>query len=110
VHPAWSPALRLETACLKSLPIKTFHFGPHGNFGPFLAQFIPYKPLTLDRLETLGCFFRGACFHESASYRKMKKMKVVEKLQLYKFGSVHLLVHDFSEEATALARKSPKFP
>jgi hypothetical protein len=40
----------------------------------------------------------------------MKRMEVVEKLQIYKFGSAHFFVHDSSTEATALSRKSPKFP
>jgi hypothetical protein len=41
----------------------------------------------------------------------MKRIKVVEKLYIYKFGSVHFLyiIHSFTE-ATELARKSPKFP
>jgi hypothetical protein len=40
----------------------------------------------------------------------MKTIKVVEKLQIYKFGSVLFLVHDSSEAATELAKKASKFP
>jgi hypothetical protein len=40
----------------------------------------------------------------------MKRMKVVEKRQIYKFGSVHFWVHDASKDATELAKKGSKFP
>jgi hypothetical protein len=40
----------------------------------------------------------------------MKRIKFVEKLKIYKFGSVHFFVHDSSTEAPELARKNPKFP
>jgi hypothetical protein len=39
----------------------------------------------------------------------MERIKVVEKLKIYKFGSVHFFVHHSSTEATELARKIPKF-
>jgi hypothetical protein len=38
------------------------------------------KPLTLDFVETLGLFFRWACYHQNTSYRKRKRINVVEKL------------------------------
>jgi hypothetical protein len=56
------------------------------NFEPFLASSVasldelPSKPLTLDHMETLDLFFRRACYHQKASYRKMKRIKIVEKL------------------------------
>jgi hypothetical protein len=51
---------------------------------------IPSKPLTLDLMETLDFFFRRACYHRNASYRKKRKRKeVVEKLWIYIFGSLH---------------------
>jgi hypothetical protein len=38
----------------------------------------------------------------------MKRIKVVDKLQIYKFGSVHFwyMIDDSSKEATELAKKS----
>jgi hypothetical protein len=39
-------------------------------------------------METLHLFFRRACYHQNTSYRKMKKIKVVEKYDIYKFVSV----------------------
>ncbi len=74
------------------------------------GHWIPSKPRTLDLIETLDLFFRRACYHRNAFYRKMKTIKVVEKLQIYKFGSVLFLVHDSSEAATELAKKASKFP
>jgi hypothetical protein len=41
---------------------------------------VPSKPLTLDLMETLDLFFRRACYHCNASYRKMKRTEVVEKV------------------------------
>ncbi len=41
---------------------------------------VPSKPLTLDLMETLDFFFRRAYHHRNASYRKMKRIKFVEKL------------------------------
>ncbi len=38
------------------------------------------KTLTLDFIETLDLFFRRVCYHQNASYRKMKRIKVVHKL------------------------------
>ncbi len=74
-------------------------------------KILPSKPLTVDLKETLDLFFRRACYHWNASYRKLKRIKVVEKLQIYKYGFVHFFcVRDSSTEATELAIKSPKFP
>jgi hypothetical protein len=50
---------------------------------------VPSKPLTLDRIEAFDLFFGRACYNWNASYRKMKVIKVVEKLTIYKFGSAH---------------------
>jgi hypothetical protein len=47
------------------------------------------KPLTLDLTETLDLLFRRTCFYQNASYRKMNGIKVVDKLSIYKVGSVH---------------------
>ncbi len=52
---------------------------------------VPSKPLTLDLMETLDLIFRRAFYHWSTSYRKMKRIKVVEKRPIYKFVSVHFL-------------------
>ncbi len=41
---------------------------------------VPSKPLTLDLMKTLDHFFRRACYHWNASYRKMKRIQVVENL------------------------------
>ncbi len=49
---------------------------------------IPPKTLTLDLMETLDlCYL--SLLSSNASYRKMKRIKLVAKLQIYKFGSVH---------------------
>jgi hypothetical protein len=39
-----------------------------------------------------------------------KRIKVTEKLKIYKFGSVHFLIHYSSKEATELATNGPRFP
>jgi hypothetical protein len=61
---------------------------------------VPSKPLTLE------LFFRRACYRRNASYRKMKIINVVEKIKIYRFGSVHFLVHDSSKDDTELAKRS----
>ncbi len=48
--------------------VKASNLGHHGNLGPL---------------------FRRACYHENASYRKMKRLQVIEKFQIYIVGSVH---------------------
>jgi hypothetical protein len=40
----------------------------------------------------------------------MKKIKILRKLQICKFGSVYYLVHISSKEDTELAIKVPEFP
>ncbi len=50
---------------------------------------LPSKPLSLDLMETLDLFFRRACYHWNTFYIKMKRIKFVVKLHIYKFGSVH---------------------
>jgi hypothetical protein len=40
----------------------------------------------------------------------MRRIKVLEKHQIYKFLSGSYFVHDSSKEATELAKKGPKFP
>jgi hypothetical protein len=44
------------------------------------CQKVPSKLLTLDLMETLDFFFRKAYYYQNASYRNMKRIKVVEKL------------------------------
>jgi hypothetical protein len=56
----------------------------------------------LDLRETLDLFFRKTCYHRNTSYRRTKRIKVVEKLYTYEFGSV--------QEVTELARKGSKLP
>jgi hypothetical protein len=60
-----------------------------------LSRQVPSKPLTLDLMETLDLFFRRACYHWNASYRKVKRVTIVKKIYFYKFGSVHswYLIH-----------------
>jgi hypothetical protein len=50
---------------------------------------IPSKHITLDLMETSDLFFRRGCLNWNTSYRKMERIKVVEKLQIYKFRSLH---------------------
>jgi hypothetical protein len=64
---------------------------------------LPSKPLTLE----FGPHGNWTCFSKGLS---IKRIKLVEKLWIYQFGSVHFFVDDSSTEATELARKSPKFP
>jgi hypothetical protein len=52
---------------------------------------VPSKPLTSDLKETLDLFIRRACCRWNAFYRKTKRIKVVERLQIYKFGSAPFL-------------------
>jgi hypothetical protein len=44
-------------------------------------SYIPSKPLTFDLIETLDLFFRRACYHWNVSYRKMKRIRVVENVR-----------------------------
>jgi hypothetical protein len=67
------------------------------------------KALTLHLMETLDLFFRRACFHCNASYRKRKRMKVVEKLQIYKFGSVHFMYMIQPQKLQSLQEKVRSF-
>jgi hypothetical protein len=53
-----------------------------------MITILPSKPLTLDLMKTLDLFFRKACYHQNASYKKIKRIKVVEKLWINKFGCV----------------------
>ncbi len=69
------------------IPSKPRNFGPHGNVEPF---------------------FRGACYHRSASYRKVKRIKAVEKLQIYKFGSVHFWYIIHPKKLRNLQKKKKK--
>jgi hypothetical protein len=57
-------------------------------------------------METLGLFFRKACYHQNASYRKMKRRKVVENLEIYKFGSVHFWQILHSKKLQNLEKRS----
>jgi hypothetical protein len=50
---------------------------------------LPSQPLTLNLMETLDLFFRRAFYCRNASYPKIKRIKLIEKLQNYKFGSVY---------------------
>jgi hypothetical protein len=52
-------------------------------------HYLPSKPLTLDLIETQDLSFSRACYNQHVSNRKMERIKVVEKLEIYKFGSVH---------------------
>ncbi len=94
-----------ERADEKILSVSAHIFGPHSQQSEFkipkepvfylfyfiyffnknsnLAPKIPSKPLTLDLMETLDLIFRRASYHWKTSYRKMKRLKVVEKLKIY---------------------------
>ncbi len=52
-------------------------------------------------METKDLFSKRACYHCNASCRKLKRIKDVEKLEIYKFASVHFwyMIH------AGLARK-----
>jgi hypothetical protein len=56
-------------------------------------------------------FSRRTCYHQNVSYRRMKKMKVVEYSKICKFGYVHFWFKkkNSCKEATDLARKASKF-
>jgi hypothetical protein len=71
----------------------------------FFFKYVPPKPLTLNLMETLDLW---ACYHHNASYRKMKRMKVLEKSLINKFGSVHFLYMIHPKNLQNLQKK--KFP
>jgi hypothetical protein len=58
----------------------------------------------------LGPFFRRACYHQNASYRKMNGTKFADKLSICEVGSVRSWHKNPPKEATNLARNGLKFP
>ncbi len=50
---------------------------------------VPPKHLTLDRMQTSDFSFRKACYQLSSKRRKLKTIKIVEKLEICIFGSVY---------------------
>jgi hypothetical protein len=50
-----------------------------GRYDHFTTLVVPSKPITLDLMETLGLFFRRACYHWNASYRKNGGIKSCRK-------------------------------
>jgi hypothetical protein len=64
---------------------------------------VPSKALTL------GLFFRTTCYHQNASHRKMKIIKVVEKLHGYEFGSAHFRYMIHSKKLRNLPKKVQSF-
>ncbi len=70
---------------------------------------VPSKPLTLDLMETLDLFFRKGLPSLNAFYRNMKRIKVVEKRCIYKFGSVHLCYMIHPKKLRNLQNKSRSF-
>ncbi len=43
----------------------------------------------MDLMEPLDLYLRRTCYHRKTSYRNMKRIRVLEKLYIYKFGSHH---------------------
>ncbi len=62
-----------------------------------LIYYSTIKALTLD------LFFRRVCYRRNATYRKIKIIKVVEKLKIHRLGSVHFWYDSF-KEATKRAK------
>ncbi len=73
----------------------------------FFQKYCQSPYLTLDLMETLDLFFRRACCHWNASYRKNKENKSCWRTLDLEIRFCSFFVHDSSTE---LARKSPKFP
>jgi hypothetical protein len=70
--------LRIRNCTQEFLQFRTVE--PPFTYAPLyvFSIYVPSKPLTLDLMETLDLFFRRACYHWNAAYRKMKRIKVVE--------------------------------
>jgi hypothetical protein len=68
--------------------VKAPNFGPHGNFGPLFQNGL----LSLKRV-----------------LQKMKRIKVVEELWIYKFGSVHFLYMIHPQNLQSLQEKVQSF-
>jgi hypothetical protein len=66
------------------------------------ADTVPSKSLTLDLI------FKRDWDHQNASYRKMKRIKVVENFQIYKFGSVYYWYMIHPNKVRNLAKKKSK--
>ncbi len=75
----------------------------------FCSYLVPSRPLILDLMETLDLFFRRACYRWNASYRKMKRIKVVEKLYIY-YLDLFIFCTRFIHRSYRACKKSPEFP
>jgi hypothetical protein len=74
-----------------------------------MEKIVPSKPLTLDLMETSDLFFRKVCYDQNASCRKMKRIKVVETLYIYKFGYVHFWYTIHPKKLRNLQKKVQSF-